>query len=344
VAVPVAEHERFAYLLLTHKDPRHVEGLADRIRDLSPDALIVVHHDAAAPDLPWDGNPPAGIHLVERGRVSWGDWSMIEATQRLLRYALDRLDAGWFVLLSGEHRPALDLHQWESSTAAAGYDALFDSERLPDHLHFGRANFERSEYLARSRHRWRLFSRPRHRVVDRFVGLLMKLSWYVRPMMSVEFIHRRNAWAVGRRRRSHPVRGWSFYRGSQWFALNRRAASAALAIDRGVAAWFEHSWIPDEAFLHTALRQVPQLVVANSPTTFVLDRPAKPYPGWMLLSLEDLPTALGSGLPFVRKVDPATRPEVVESIDLAVDRQRAKRVDPSAASLQAPDDQREGPS
>src|ERR1700722_4053797 len=73
----------FAYLLLTHKDARHVEGLADRILDLSPGAQIVVHHDAGANDLPWRGAPSGPIHLVERSRVKWGDWSMIEATLRM---------------------------------------------------------------------------------------------------------------------------------------------------------------------------------------------------------------------------------------------------------------------
>jgi Core-2/I-Branching enzyme len=343
VSAPHSEQPRFAYLLLTHKGPAHVEELARRIMDLSPSAHIVVHHDAAASDLPWGGRSSERIHFVERGRVSWGDWSMIEATMRMLRYALDRLDADWFVLVSGEHRPAVDLRQWEASTAASGHDAVLDGERLPERLRFGRADFERNQYLARTRHRWRLLARPRHRVLHRSMGLLMKLSCYARPIVSVEFVHRRDAWAVGRRRRAHPVRRLSFYRGSQWFVLNRRAAKAALAIDPRVADWFTQSWIPDEAYLQTALRQVSDLVIANTPTTFVLDTPPKPYPGWMQLSLEDLPAALESGLPFVRKVDPATRPEVVATIDRAVERRRTGGQDhPSAATAHAPDPLREG--
>ncbi len=155
------------------------------------------------------------------------------------------------------------------------------------------------------------------------MGLLMKISTRTRPIVSIEYVHRRDAWAVGWRRRSRPERGWSFYRGSQWFALNRRAAKAALAIDPDVAEWFEQSWIPDEAYLQTALRRVPGLKIADSLTTFDLDTPAEPYPGWRQLSPRDVPAVLASGLPFARKVDPAARPEVVASIDAAVDRQRA---------------------
>ena len=133
------------------------------------------------------------------------------------------------------------------------------------------------------------------------------------------------------------------YRGSQWFALNRRAAEAALAIDPGATEWFTHSWIPDEAYLQTALRRVPGLVISSTPTTFVLDTPAKSYPGWRQLSLEDLPAALGSGLPFVRKVDPAIRPEVVATIDGAVERQRSGgQNEASTATSRAPDQRSEG--
>ena len=328
---------RFAYLLLTHKEPLHVEGLAQRILDLSPDASIVVHHDAAAVETPWGGKDSERIHLVESGRVSWGDWSMMEGTVRMLRDAVNRLDADWFVLLSGEHRPAVDLLQWEASISASGNDALLPAEKLPDHLRFGLVDFERNQQLARIRHRWRLIDRPRHPALHRSMGLLMKLSQHTRPLISVEYIHRREAWAVGWRRRRKPVRGWSFYRGSQWFALHRRAVEAALAIDPDVAEWFEHSWIPDETYLQTALRHVPGLAIANTPTTFVLDTPSKPYPGWMQLSPEDLPTALATGLPFARKVDPSVRPEVVAAIDRAVDGQRAGRNDAVSATVPQPD-------
>lgn len=328
VSTAAANSDRpvFAYLLLTHKDPRHVEELAGRILELSPGSEIVVHHDAGVGDPPWGGQTPAGIHLVERGRVSWGDWSMIDATLRLLRYAVDQLDADWFVLLSGEHRPATALRQWELGTFTSGNDALLAAERLPARLRFGTADFQNNQYLARCRHRWSLFARPRREVVHRSMGLLVKLSARVRPVLSVEYIHRRSAWAVGVRRRAGALRGWDFSRGTQWFALNRRSATAALTIDPAVTEWFRRSWIPDETYLQSALRRVPGLVISDTPTTFVLETPAKPYPGWMQLSPEDLPALWKSGLPFARKVDPVAHPEVVAGIDGTVDRQRHRPI------------------
>ena len=322
---------RFAYLLLTHKDVPQVEDLAARLLRLSPGAQIVVHHDAAADTQPWNGCPPPRVHMLERGRVAWGDWSMVEATQRLLRFATERLDADWFVLLSGEHRPAVDLGPWEACTARSGNDALLGARRLPERLHFGARDFDANQYLARCLHGWRLVTRPRREFFHHALGWLMKLSARVRPIVSLEYVHRREAWAVGVRRRTRRMHGQTFFRGSQWFALNRRAAVAALSVDPAVQAWFEKSWIPDETYLHTALRQIPDLVIAETPTTFVLDTPTRPYPGWMRLSLDDLPAAWDSGLPFFRKVDRATRPEVLARIDEAVDRQAAAARGPEHA-------------
>ncbi|HTU37585.1 MAG TPA: hypothetical protein VMF35_06175 [Acidimicrobiales bacterium] len=319
---PVSERPQFAYLVLSHKDAKDVETLADRILELSPCARIVVHHDARAGAAPWAGEPPAPIHLVERGEVSWGDWSMIEATLRLLRYGVERTDADWFVLLSGEHRPAVDLEAWEVTTVASGSDALLPARRLPGRVRFGTRAAEDNEYLARSRHRWSLVARPRQPAAQRAMGLLMKLSRHVRPVLSIEYVHRRDSWAVGRFRRAGVMKERAFYRGSQWFALNRRSATAALTVDPATKEWFTRSWIPDETYLQTALRGDPSLLIADTPTTFVLDTPEKPFPGWMQLSDADLPAVHASGLPFARKVDPINRPEVVARLDEAADRQR----------------------
>ncbi len=314
---------RFAYLLLTHKDVRDVEELAERIVSLSPTAQVVVHHDAEAEGLPWAGNPPEPFHLVDRVHVRWGDWSMIEATGRLLRYAVEELDADWSVLLSSEHRPAVDLARWESEVAASGADSLVRADELPARLRFGWRDFEANRYLARSRHRWRLLPRPRSDVVHRAVGGVMKLGRGLHPVLAIEYFHRPDAWLVGLRRRAGAMQGRRFWRGSQWLALDRRAADAVLHPDPRVSAWFEQSWIPDETYFQTLLRMTPGITVADRATTFVLAEPERPTPGWMLLSPDDLPAAWASGAPFFRKVDRSGRPQVVEAIDGAVDRRRS---------------------
>jgi hypothetical protein len=316
---------KFAYLVLTHKEPRHVEELAARILKLSPGAEVAVHHDIRSHGVPWEGHPGPHRHLVERGPVDWGDWSMVEATLRLLRFGVEGLGADWLVLLSGEHRPVVDLEEWELETARSGVDALAHAIELPPRLRFGGGQGDPQTYLARSRHRWRLAARPRSDLLHRAVGGFAKMSRPLQPLGAIEYVHRRQAWAFGLRRSAGPMRGQSFFRGTQWIAVNRRAAETVIDPDPALTDWFRRSWIPDEAYFHTALRRQPHLVVANAPTTFVLETPERPTPGWMRLSMADLPAVRSASVPFARKVDPVGRPEIVSAIDQAVDAQRAAR-------------------
>lgn len=200
-----ASTPRFAYLLLTHARPRQVEELGRRILELSPNADLVVHHDVSSSDMPWQGRTEPPIHFVPRGRVLWGDWSMVEATLRLLRYAVDNLSSDWFVLLSGEHRPATNLQTWERSVVDSPFDAYLPAEKLHGPIRFGRSHMESNLYLTRTRHHWRSFQRPRSGVVHRGVGGLMKLSQWVQPFVAMEFVHRRDAWVLGWRRGTRPL-------------------------------------------------------------------------------------------------------------------------------------------
>ena len=197
------------------------------------------------------------------------------------------------------------------------------ADELPARLRFGWRGFEANQYLARSRHRWRLVPRPRSDMAHRAVGWATKLGRGFHPLLAVEYAHRREAWVVGVPRRAGIMQGRRFWRGSQWLALDRRAADAVLHPDPAVSAWFEQSWIPDEAYLQTLLHLSAGLRVADRATTFELEPPERPTPGWRQLSLDDLPAGWASGAPFFRKVDRGGRPEVVEAIDGVVDRGRS---------------------
>jgi core-2/I-Branching enzyme len=313
---------RFAYLILTHKDPRQVEALAARILELSPHGQVVVHHDLASDEIPWGGRPPDRVHFVERGRVLWGDWSIVEATLRLVRYAVEQLDADWCVIVSGEHWPITDLRAWEDATTTSGIDAFVEAEPLPERLRYGRANEGVNMYLSRCVHRWRSVRQPRPMNAQRAVYALSKLSLYVTPIVTVEYSHRRKEWFFGRPRARSSMRDWVFYKGSQWIAFNSRAAERILHTDPAVTDWFRHGHIPDETYFHTVLRHADDLKVTADVVTYVPIGPVPPTERWMVLKLEDLPAVWVSGAAFARKVDLAGRPEVIEALNTEVDRRR----------------------
>jgi len=320
---PAAPRPVVAYLLLSHKEPEQVAALAGRILELSPAAQVVVHHDRRADAVPWAGRPPARVHLVDRTPVFWGGWSIVEATLRMLGAAVDRLDADWFVIVSGEHWPVADLATWESSLARSGADALVPSVRLPRRLRFGRGDPDGNRFLARCVHRWATVPRPRTGAAHKALSALAKLSAYTHPLVKLEFSLRSDAWFVGLPRRRGPVRRWTLHKGTEWIAFNRRSAAVLTGVDPAVTRWFQRSHIPDESYIHTVLLHAPGLVVEDSLVTWVPPEPETATPRWMLLTLDQLPVVEASGAAFARKIDFARNPEVAVAIDARVDRRRS---------------------
>jgi hypothetical protein len=180
---------------------------------------------------------------------------------------------------------------------------------------------------------------PRNDVAHRGIGGLWKLSRWVQPVTAIEYSHRRETWFFGTPRPRGPLAGWTFYKGTQWIAFNRRAAETVLGTDPAVTEWFSHGHIPDETYLQTVLTHAPDLDVRNELVTYVPPM-IMPAAGagptrWMVLGDEDLPTVWASGAAFARKVDPVERPGVLRAIDDEVDRRRAPAADPDRESAGA---------
>jgi hypothetical protein len=309
---------RVAYLVLSHKNPGQVEALADRILELSPAGEVVVHHDAAAVDVPWNGSPPARIHLVERMRVLWGDWSLVEASLRLLRFAADTLDAEWFVFASGDDRPVRDLAAWEREVASSGADGLVPARELVSRPAFGRRPTADDLNYVRYAHRWRVLPRIGRGVLE----LARRISRYVQPLCKIEYSDRRDRWFLGVRRRRRLPAGWALYAGSQWMAFDRRAAEILLSVDGSVTAWFRHTWIPDQGYFQTVLGNQDSLRLRDDLLTYVVPHSAVKRADWMVLRAEDLDAIRRSGAAFARKFDPAVDPAVLPAIDASIDAAR----------------------
>jgi hypothetical protein len=310
---------RWAYLLLSHKNPRQVEDLTGRILDLSPTACVVIHHDLRGGAMPWDGQPPTRVHFVERIPVEWGGWSIVEATMRMICFAQEQLDIDWMVIVSGEHWPVTDLADWEARVATSASDALMPAELLPTRPHFGRRNADANRDLARCILRWRAVRRPRRAALHRALAALSKVSNLTHPVFKLEFSQRNDAWFVGVARRRGPLKGWDLYKGPEWFACNSRSARVLMQADKEVTTWFKRSHIPDESSFQSLLRHDNQLTVSCALVTWVPPQPPSPTSGWMLLKPNELDQAVSSGAAFARKLDPERNPDVRAAIDELVD-------------------------
>jgi len=318
VATPTAPPFRVAYLILSHHRPDLVETLAERVLQLSPAGSVVVHHDVSAPSLPWSGVAPARVHFVERTRVLWGDWSIVEASRRLLRYAVDELDADWFVFLSGEDRPVVDLARWEREMQMAHIDGLVPARLVDRRPSFGRAPTAGDINFVRYSYRWRALP-PVAGVARRGVDLARRVSRYTQPLFKIEYTDRRDRFFLALPRRRSLPPGWLFYTGPQWMAFGRRAAGVVLDADETVVEWFRQTWIPDQSFFHSVLHNRPELVLRQTPLTYVVPHATKKLRGDMILRHDDLGSIESSGAAFARKFDVAVDAAALAAVDASVD-------------------------
>jgi hypothetical protein len=320
---------RVAYLVLSHKNPAQVEALVRRVLELSPAGEVLVHHDAKAAGVPWEGTAPARSRLIEPIPVVWGDWSVVEATLRLLRRAADALDPDWYVFLSGEDRPVRDLALWEEELTASGTDGLVPARKLTTHPAFGRRPTADDLNYVRYAHRWRAMPEVDNHTLRRIFHGLRVASVFMQPLWKIEYSERRDRWFVGVRRRLRLPPGWALYAGSQWMTIGRRAAQCLLDVDPAVTEWFRRSWIPDQGYFHTVLYNQPQLHLRDDPVTYVVPHDSAKRHRWMTLTTEDIDDIARSGAAFARKFDRHVDPDVMDRIDAAVDATRRARRSPS---------------
>ncbi len=309
---------RVAYLILSHHRPEQVEALANRILALSPNGHIVVHHDVTAPVAPWNGRPPARVHLLDRTRVLWGDWSMVETSLRLLRYAADELGADWGAFLSGEDRPVVDLARWELAMAARQIDGLIPATVVDRKPTFGRSPTAGDVNFVRYSYRWRELP-PLRGGTRAVVDAARRVSRYAQPLFKIEYTNRRDRFFLGLPRRRRLPPGWTLYSGPQWVACGSRAMRALLDVDQSVVEWYRRTWIPDQSFFQTVLHNQPGLVLDTTPLTYVVPYRAKQQRGDMVLRLDDLAVIHNSGAAFARKFDPSIDAEILEVIDAEID-------------------------
>lgn len=287
---------RAAFLVLAHKNPDRIDALA---RQLTADGVseAFVHVDAKAPAAVHAGiaRGPRVTVLEDRVPVVWGDISQVDATLRLLRAALAcGRPFDWVVLLSGQDLMVRD-----------GLGAFLDAD--PKALHLEARRIEDGDPQTNAwRVRWpkvtrNLYDSPWHPYRLLRAGLRKLFVWGIEPL---------------RNPRSLPE-GWTFHRGSQWWAVPAEAARWMIGFVDANPSYRETlaaSLTPDEFFFHTAWMNSPfagrsrgkNLTFLNFGKTYRDNN--HPVP----LTMADVPAIEASGRYFARKFEPTVDAAVIE--------------------------------
>lgn len=228
---------KICFLILAHDHPRLCGRL---IRGLAEQGdLVAVHLDAKAPaDIQVALNEDIGdlreqLLWADRVSVSWGEWSMVQATLNgleAIRRAPDQPD--YVYLLSGADypiRPLAQLHSFLERHRGSEFIESVDAER------------ERwvAKGMQQERYRYRhWFSWKKH-------PRLHELSTRIQQRLGLQ--------------RPFPA-GLHPHMGSQWWALTWSSCEAILerSRDRRLTGFFRRTWVPDELYFQTLVRSIVQ--------------------------------------------------------------------------------------
>ena len=275
---------KLAVLLLCHESPAQVaRGLASPFF-ASPDVKVYLHYDAKRPqaDLARLTSllPETVQHqvLAQRVACAWGEYSLVEATHRLMRAALSdpAFEADYLLLLSGSCmpiRPLSSLQEFLRRRRGIDFIQAVDIQQrswVKDGLERERFQYYFPFNFQKQR---RLFETA--------------TEWQRRLKI----------------RRPAPE-GLRVHFGSQWFCLTRNtAAKVAGRLDEpGLQKFFADSWIPDEFAVQTlvAAEQKPAFIAGHNLTYYEFDAQGRP----LVLDNGHFEHLLQQPFFFARKVSP----------------------------------------
>jgi len=289
----------FCYIVLAHHQPELVLRLVKRISSLSPGSRVLVRH--AEPDgfLSAEQVSRAGGQLFRSDiAMRWGSWEMTTGMIEAFEAAL-KTEAAWFVAVSGQCYPVLDLAAWEDDVVAEGTAAIVDADHMTD--------------PSRYRYRFTFVSGARSAAFDRIVRgpvrRVAKAAWWFgfdRWQHTIWLTHlpRGLGYGVGVRRRSALIDQIDCWKGAQWLGLSRAALEAVLGLHRDrpeLSMHFKRTYIPDEAYLQT-LAHLTGLPVRAGRTTWSRFENSESHP--RPVDERTIRDARAASVPFVRKIDP----------------------------------------
>ena len=312
---------RAAYVDLSHRAPDQVRRLVAAVLRSSPDAAVLVYHDARHTPQPHIDHP--SVHVIAHTRASdWGSWELVQNTIEAFRAARDLFDPDLVVLMSGQDYPVRNLSDWEQEFLADGGGWMGTSWPLVYSPRWGKQYGAGNDELTRYIYRWHRLqfgrtlmpSEKRPALAARWV--LDKLGHYLEPVLDVRQVTRGRGYHIGIRAVRTPFGDTTpCFRGSQWIALDRHLLAAVLDRhdnDRLLRSTYGHSIIPDESYFQTIL----------TPLAPPAPGPALTYVEWLvendaprILTLADLDDILASGSPLCRKVEAGPSEALLDRLD-----------------------------
>ncbi|HEY1826352.1 MAG TPA: beta-1,6-N-acetylglucosaminyltransferase [Acidimicrobiales bacterium] len=163
---------RHSFLILAHHDAPMLRRLVNRVAPLGP---IYIHVDAKTDFSQWKCEDLPVTFLPRRVPVYWGDWSILEATTRLLECALADPANTRFTLLSGVDYPIISNDEIEKR--ARGDRNVIASRHAPNMADGSRPEIEYQRRFYRTNKSNGAWSAVKNGVMNRIVYYGRPLDW-----------------------------------------------------------------------------------------------------------------------------------------------------------------------
>jgi hypothetical protein len=313
---------RVCYYMQTHARPAQIARLVNRIKDDSPNGIVLIDHDASV--APLDASmfqSMSDVHVIN-GPGGYGDFSHLDRYFRAVDWLDDHgVEFDWLQNLTGQDYPLRPIEDIEKAVATSAFDGYIQyapvfPERTPAHADWGAGPQYRlcSPFDTALRfdyaHRW--FGRPTP----------AKQRW-LRPVMITNLIQ---PWirvslgfsTVGIRRRSTIFNdNFICYGGSFFCILSAACARYARDFARAnpdVVKYFRTMPAPDEVFLQTVLVNSGKFRLSPEGTHYVdFSKSRNNHP--KVLGVADITAMFASGAHWARKFNLGTDAEVFDLLD-----------------------------
>ena len=251
---------KICYLILAHNNPHHFERLINVIS--TPNTKIFVHIDAKSALVEFGKRITQAnvVFIKERVSVSWGGFSMVQATLNLLSEAFaTKNEYDYYCLLSGSDYP------------------LKSPKYIEKYLkeHYGR------EFINIVKIPNKLVSKSLSRITSYHIDVEHHRNNIVPKIIAHNVVYMVNKLNI--QRRFEPIfKGMKPYAGSQWWVLTHSAVQYIMefvAANPKFVHFFKNTKIPDESFFQTIIGNSQFLdKVARNLTFTDWSRDTPPYP------------------------------------------------------------------
>jgi len=300
---------RIAYLIIAHQLPSQLVELVTAL-DHPEKSKFYIHVDQRSADF--FGSPSLKpimdrenvLFLRDRVRVYWGGFSIVEATLRLIRKAVDEGGFEYAVLLSGQDFPIKSNRCIESFFEAhEGKEFISYTPLPPKEWGWGPEIMERIECHWRADGVRRLLEMTGSKRLQRW-------GWGAYSRLTLSAYR----YAPSLKRKFLP--GIAPYGGPNWFAISSRCATYVLYYLRDhpeFYRFFAHTLNADELFLQT--------LILNSPYRDHVINDALRFTDWdtgasspRVLTGEDFDRLVASDSLYARKFDNTKYPDIISRI------------------------------